>query len=156
MRPRISPDVKELLGLLNQHGVDYLVCGGHAVAFHGYPRLTMDFDILVRPGPENAKRLMAALHDFGFGAAGIPLDAFLKPGIAVTLGAQPNQVDLLTSISSRPAAALFANATPSDIEGVPVRFVGRDDLIAAKREANRPKDLADVAELEKTGRCQKN
>ena len=149
MRQRISPDVKELLELFNQHGVDYLVCGGHAVAFHGYPRLTMDFDVLVRPEPENAKRLMAALQDFGFGAAGIPMDAFLTPGSAVTLGAQPNQVDLLTSISSQSDAVLFSNAVPGEIEGVPVRFVGRDDLITAKREANRPKDLADVAELEK-------
>ena len=149
MKIKVSNDVKELLELLNQHGVDYLVCGDHAVAFHGYPRLTMDFDILVRPEPENAKRLMNALRDFGFGSAGIPLDAFLKPGAAVTLGAQPNQVDLLTSISSQPAAALFANAVSGEIEGVPARFVGRSDLIAAKKEANRPKDLADVAELEK-------
>lgn len=148
----LSDDLKDLLRLLNRHHVDYAVCGGYAVGFHGFVRMTMGVDLLVRPDPENARRLMAALTEFGFGNAGIPPEAFLKEGTAVTLGAAPNQVDLLTSMGGgNPLADVFARAESAAVEGIPVRFVSRDDLIAAKRAAGRPKDLIDADELERLG-----
>ena len=60
------PDFKELLASFNSHGVDYLVVGAYALAFHGAPRYTGDIDLLVRPDPENARAVLAALADFGF------------------------------------------------------------------------------------------
>ena len=85
-----SDDMKELLVLFSKHDVRFAVCGGFAVAHYGYVRATMDFDLLVLPDEENAKRIMAALRDFGFGGAGISEAVFRSPGTAVTLGAQPN------------------------------------------------------------------
>jgi hypothetical protein len=87
----VSKGMREFICLMQQHDVEFLICGGHAVAFHGYPRLTLDLDILVRPSKANARRLMAALAEFGFGAAGIPEDSFSRRGTAVTLGVQPNR-----------------------------------------------------------------
>jgi hypothetical protein len=144
----VSADIAELLRLFRRHRVDFLVCGGHAVAFHGYVRLTMDVDILVRPSAANAARVMRALTAFGFGGAGIPEDAFRVPGTAVSLGVQPNQVDLLTSISSQDPDEVFANAVWGRLGRLRVRFVCLPDLLRAKREADRPKDRLDVAELE--------
>ena len=143
----ISRDIRDLLRLFRKHGVEFAVCGGHAVAFHGYPRVTMDIDLLVVPSPENAKRIMQALQDFGFGQAGIPPTAFLKKGTAVTLGVQPNQVDLLTSMSRTPAHSILSRAVIGRLAGVPVRFVSLKDLLAAKKEAGRRKDLADIEGL---------
>ena len=146
-RSLLSRDMREFIHLLRQHEVEFLVCGGHAVAFHGYPRLTLDLELLVRPSTANARRLMAALADFGFGAAGIPEDGFTRRGTAVTLGVQPNQIDILTSIGLSDDATLFGRGVPGDMDGIPVTYVAVAELITAKREAGRPKDLADVDEL---------
>jgi len=143
----LTDDMRELLELFIEHQVEFLICGGHAVAFHGYVRFTMDIDVLVLPTPENARRAMVALTAFGFGNAGIPPEAFCEPGVAVTLGVQPNQVDLLTSISSQDTVEVFAHAVPGEIGELPVHFVCIEDLLRAKREADRPKDRLDVAEL---------
>lgn len=107
----------------------------------------MDLDILVRPSPENADRVMAALADFGFGDAGLTADVFTHRGTAVTLGVQPNQVDLLTSMGRSDDESVFAAAVPGEIDGITVRYVSLEDLLRAKREAGRAKDLADVEEL---------
>lgn len=146
-RSLISKDMREFIRLLHQHHVEFLVCGGHAVAFHGYPRLTLDLDILVKPSAVNARKLMAALADFGFGAAGIPAAGFTKRGTAVTLGVQPNQIDLLTSVGLTDDETLFSRAVAGNLDGLTISYIGVADLIKAKREAGRPKDLADLDEL---------
>jgi hypothetical protein len=138
----------EFLDLLNRHQVAYAICGGHAVAFHGHSRLTMDLDVLVLPTADNAGRLSNALQHFGFGACGVPAEAFAREGTAVSLGVQPNQIDLLTSMSSQPTSEVLQNSQPARLGDLPVRIVARNDLIRAKRESARPKDLADLAELE--------
>ena len=145
----LSPDIKTLITLLIKHKVKFAVCGGHAVAHHGYPRMTMDVDLLIEPNKENATRIMSALTDFGFGDAGIPESAFTKEGTAITLGAQPNQVDLLTSISNEPTTDVMNRTINGELAGIKMQFINRADLIEAKRQAGRPKDLADLDELKK-------
>ena len=109
----------------------------------------MDFDLLVNPENKNAERIMAALEEFGFGKAGINKELFLQEGTAVTLGVQPNQIDLLTSVSSQPTGDVFKNAVTGKLATYNVLYISKDDLIRAKREAGRAKDLADLEELEK-------
>ena len=147
-----SEDMRDLARLFNRHGVSYAVCGGFAVAHYGFVRMTLDFDLLIDPAPDNARRVMAALDEFGFGGAGITLETLALPSAAITLGVQPNQIDLLTRMSSTNTAELIGRAVAAEIDGVPVRVVSMDDLIAAKREAGRPKDLADVSELDRLRR----
>ncbi len=144
-----SQDIKALICLFIKHKVDFAVCGGHAVAYYGYPRMTMDVDLLIEPNEKNADRVMAALCEFGFKDAGIPKSAFTKEGSAITLGVQPNQVDLLTSISHDSTAGVMARTIDGKLAGVGIRFISRSDLIEAKRQAGRPKDLADIDELTK-------
>src|SRR5271157_4389017 len=95
----LNKDLREFLGLLNSNGVEYLVVGAFAVAFHGFPRYTADLDLLVRPTAGNADRILRALSEFGFGSLGIRAADFCKPGMVVQLGVQPNRIDLLTAIS---------------------------------------------------------
>jgi predicted nucleotidyltransferase len=148
----LPEDIRELVLLFATHGVEFAICGGHAVAFHGYPRLTMDVDLLIAPSEKNAERVMAALEEFGFGDAGIPRDVFTKEGAAVTLGAQPSQVDLLTSISGVATDEVMQRVVWGELAGLKVRYISRDDLMEAKRQAGRGKDLADLEELEKLSR----
>lgn len=142
-----SDDMKDLVGLFEKHGVSYAVCGGFAVAHHGFIRATMDFDLLVLPDRPNAEAIMAALGEFGFGGAGIEETAFQKRGTAVTLGVQPNQIDLLTSMGSQPTAEILANAGVVQIHGISMKVVSYEDLLSAKRESSRAKDRIDAEEL---------
>lgn len=144
-----SDDMCELVLLFNKHGVEFAVCGGYAVAHYGFVRMTMDFDLLVNPNPENAQRIMAALEEFGFGQAGMSSDDFLEHGVAVTLGEQPNQIDLLTSMSSVPAGEILQRAIKARIGEIEVKMVSCDDLIIAKQESSRPKDRIDLEELKR-------
>ncbi|MBN1865173.1 MAG: hypothetical protein JW808_09760 [Victivallales bacterium] len=147
----LTKDFEDFIELLIKHKVEFLVCGGHAVGYHGYPRLTMDFDLLVNPNEKNAEKIMAALDEFGFGKSGINKELFLQEGTAVTLGVQPNQIDLLTSVSSQPTKDVLKHAVTGKLAQFDVLYISREDLIRAKKEAGRPKDIADIYELDKIG-----
>ena len=147
----LSPDMRDLLQLLLQYEVKFALCGGFAVSYYGFVRTTMDLDLLIYPSAENAARIMHALTDFGFGDAGIPETSFVKPGTVVTLGAQPNQIDLLTSISSESADKIFDELQFADLWGMQIPVVSRRALLRAKQEAGRPKDRIDFDELTRIG-----
>lgn len=145
--PDISPDMREFLGLLIKHGVQFALCGGFAVTYYGFIRTTMDIDILVYPSAANAVRIMQVLTAFGFGNAGIASSAFESPGAVITLGAQPNQIDLLTSMSTESADAIFTDLHVTEIWGMRIPVVSLRSLLQAKKEADRPKDRIDYEEL---------
>ena len=149
MNSILTDDFRDFIDLLIRHEVEFLICGGHAVGFHGYPRLTMDFDLLLKPTEKNADKIMKVLGEFGFAKAGINREAFLAEGTAITLGVQPNQIDLLTSASSQPTEEIFKNAVKGKLENFEVLYISKGDLIQAKKAAGRAKDIADVEELEK-------
>lgn len=109
--------------------------------------MTLDLDLLIDPAPENAANVLKSLAEFGFGAAGIELQHLTAPSTAITLGMQPNQIDLLTKMSSASTTDVLNRAEETLLEGLPVRIVSKADLILAKQEANRPKDRIDLEEL---------
>jgi hypothetical protein len=94
----IHKDLREFIESLNSNGVDYLIVGAYAVAWHGYPRFTADIDILVRPVPGNADAVLAALRAFGFGSLDITREDLSQGDQVIQLGAKPNRIDLITSI----------------------------------------------------------
>ena len=64
---QLSKDLREFIDLLNANGVEFLVVGGFAVAWHGHPRFTADIDFLIRPDYANAGLVVKTLRGFGFG-----------------------------------------------------------------------------------------
>lgn len=141
-------DFKELLELFNKHGVEYLVVGGYALAFHGAPRFTGDLDLYVRPDAANARRILAALDEFGFGSLELTDEDFALPGKIVQLGVPPIRVDLITSISGASWEQAEAGKGWSTYGDVAVPFISRNAFIANKRATGRAKDLADAEALE--------
>ncbi|MBI4818800.1 MAG: nucleotidyltransferase [Deltaproteobacteria bacterium] len=135
MHARLQKDLREFIECLNSNGVEYLIVGGFAVAFHGRPRFTGDIDFLVRPTEANAQRVMAALRDFGFSNLSLTPADLTSPGQIVQLGRPPNRIDLLTAISGVPTDEAFARGQASTLDGLPVAFIGRSDLIDNKRAA---------------------
>lgn len=61
----LPPDFKDFLRLLNARQVEYLLIGGYAVGYHGYPRVTGDMDIWVDVNPTNAEKLVEVFREFG-------------------------------------------------------------------------------------------
>ena len=143
----IQPDFKDLLVLLNEQKVEYLIVGGFALAFHGAPRFTGDIDVFVRPHPENARRIMSALAAFGFNLPGLTAEDFHSPDKVVQLGMPPVRIDLITSISGVSWEEAAAHKVAGKYGDVPVFFIGREQFIANKRASGRKKDLADLEAL---------
>ena len=143
----IQTDFKELLELLNTYNVEYMIVGGYALAFHGAPRYTGDLDIFVKPDKENARRILDALDEFGFGAVGIELSDLEYGDKVIQLGVPPVRIDIITSISG----VTWDDASSSKIEGqygdVPVYYIGLDQLIKNKKSIGRKKDMADLEAL---------
>jgi Nucleotidyltransferase of unknown function (DUF6036) len=127
---KLPRDLREFIALLNSHDVKYLIVGGYAVAYHGYPRATGDIDLFVEVSQENARKLIAVLGEFGFASLGLTEKDFLVPGSIIQLGYPPNRIDLVTSIS-----------------GVTFFVVDKQTLMANKAASGRPKDLADLDAL---------
>jgi hypothetical protein len=142
-----QPDFKELLESFNARGVESLIVGGYALAFHGVPRFTGDLDLLVGPGRENARRALAALDDFGFGSLDLAEADFERPEHVIQLGVPPVRVDLLTSISGVDWARAWAGSVTGTYGDVPVRYLGRAEFIANKRASGRARDRADLEAL---------
>lgn len=143
----IQQDFRDLLALFNAHRVEYLIVGGYALAFHGAPRLTGDLDIFVKPGKENARRILEALTEFGFGSLNLTEEDFAFPDKIVQLGVPPVRVDIITSISGVSWKEAFSGKVEGKYGTIPVRYIGRTGFIKNKRTTGRKKDLADLEAL---------
>jgi predicted nucleotidyltransferase len=141
------PDFEELLRLLEEQGVEYMIVGGYAVAYHGYPRFTKDIDVFFQMTQENAMRLRRALVGFGFREDDLPLDAFTTRGNVLTFGVVPTRVDLLNDIDGVTYEEAARNAVRGTYGAVVVSFIGLDDLLKNKRATPRARDKGDVEEL---------
>lgn len=144
----LDKNFREFLELLNSNEVRYLVVGGYAVAFHGHPRYTRDIDLWIDRVPENAKNLMFALAEFGFGSVDLKAEDFLTEDQIVQLGQPPNRIDLLTSISGVEFSECFESKVVGVIDKIPINFIGLELLVKNKKASGRLQDLADVEKLE--------
>jgi hypothetical protein len=145
---QISKDLREFIELLNSHDVDYLLVGGHAVAFHGWPRFTEDTDFFVRPTLDNGAKLVRVLEEFGFRSPDLVPEIFTQPKKNIQLGHPPNRIDLLTWISGAEFDEAWATHDTADFDGLDVPVIGRSVLIRNKRASGRSKDLADLDHLD--------
>lgn len=140
-------DFKELLQLLNKHNVEYVIVGAYALAFHGCPRYTGDMDILVKPDRNNAKKILEAVKDFGFGSLDITDEDFSSSEKVVQLGVPPIRIDILTSLTALTWEQISSNKVKGEYGDVPVYFIGKDELIINKKSLGRHKDLADIESI---------
>ncbi len=140
-------DFKELLGLFNEHKIEYMIVGAYALAYHGAPRFTGDIDIFVKPSIENAQRILSALNDFGFGSLNLKINDFQNHDSIIQLGVLPVRIDIITSITG----VTWEDADQGKVKGlygdIPVHFLGKEQYIANKRAMGRKKDLADLESL---------
>ena len=140
----VQPDFKELLALFNAQKVDYIIVGAYALASYGSPRYTGDMDILVYPDPENAKRILLALNEFGFGSLGLTEEDFTTPDRVIQIGVIPVRIDLVTSLTGVSWEEAVRGRVAGSYGDVRVYYLGREQFILNKRALGRKKDLADL------------
>ena len=143
----LNQDFKEFIQLLNEHEVKYLVVGGYAVAFHGYPRYTKDIDIWIYLDKANAEKLLKALKDFGFGSLDLKVEDFLDPDQVIQLGYPPNRIDLITDLKGVEFKNCFSAKIEVEIDGTKVNFIDLEHLKQNKQATGRHQDLADLEHL---------
>lgn len=142
-------DFADFLRELVAARVEFLVVGAHALSVHGIPRATGDLDVWIRPIPDNAERVVAAITRFGapVDALGISAADFSRPDVVAQLGVPPYRIDLLTAISGVDFDSAWAERAEGNIAGVHVPVLGRASFILNKRATGRTKDLADLEAL---------
>jgi hypothetical protein len=148
----LNEDFRDLLVLLADAGVEFVIVGAYALAFHGAPRASGDIDVFLRPSPINAQRVFDALARFGapLQASGVTAADFAQPGAVYQIGLPPRRIDLLTEISGVSFDEAWTSRITAEVEGRTVAFIGRDALVKNKEASGRPQDVADVARLRKS------
>ena len=141
-----NPDYKELLQLLNEFEVDYLIVGGFAVMKYGEPRFTKDLDLWVKNSEQNSVRLVRALTKFGAPLEhdGITAETFTDKQVVYQIGIAPVRIDILTSITGVDFDDAWKNKVATTFFGVPVNFISQVDLETNKRTLGRGSDLEDL------------
>ncbi len=143
----LHPDFKDFLKLLNVHNVKYLIVGGYAVGFYGYPRATGDIDVWIEVDSKNAERILRALRDFGFSNKELSKELFLKEEKIVRMGVPPVRLEIITSASGVDFADCFKRRVVQKIDTIPVNFISLKDLKENKQKSGRYKDLEDLNHL---------
>ena len=141
-------DFKEFLQLLNSKEVEYLVIGGYAVGYHGYPRATGDLDIWISISDENARKMVDALKEFGFDMPELKKEMFLEKEKIIRMGVPPMRLEIITTIDGVDFDNCFKNRVIADFKSFKANFISKSDLLINKSASGRPKDLADYSKLQ--------
>ena len=147
MEMQLPADFKEFLRLLGRHGVRYLLIGGYAVNYYGYPRATGDIDVWIALDPDNASRMVDVLREFGFDTPELSTELFLQEGRIVRMGNTPLRIEILTAISGVSFDECYPHRVETTIDGVGVTVIAVGDLKQNKRASGRHKDLEDLKRL---------
>jgi hypothetical protein len=143
---QLPKDFKEFLNLLNVENVQYLVIGGYAVGYYGYPRATQDIDIWIAMNPVNAERMVIVLRKFGFHVPQLSPDLFLQEGI-VRMGVPPMRIEVITAISGVNFTECYAERVVDVIDDLSVNLISLRHLRINKQASGRHKDLDDLEHL---------
>jgi hypothetical protein len=133
--------------LLNANRVKYLLVGGYAVGFHGYPRATADLDIWIQMDENNARKTIKAIRQFGFDTPELTIALLLKPDKVIRMGNPPIRIEVLTSISGVNFNDCYEHKSIGKLDGIKVHIINHKELIKNKKASGRLKDLADIEQL---------
>lgn len=144
--PSLNEDFIDLLELLEENGVRFLLVGAHAMAAHGVARATGDMDVWVEASEENAQKLVAALDQFGapLSSHGVSEADFQRPDTVYQMGLPPRRIDILTGISGVDFHNAWNSRISVTVDGLKVQVLGLADLIVNKETAARDKDIVDA------------
>ena len=143
----LPKDFKEFLKLLNANQVEYLLIGGYAAGYHGYPRATANIDIWIAAKPDNSTKIITVLNDFGFSDSMLKPDIFLKEDQIIRIGLPPIRIEVITTISGVSFDECYSERVIGKIDGIQVNLIDLKHLKINKKASGRHKDLNDLENL---------
>ena len=143
----VNSDFSDLLQLLNDNTVRYLVVGGYAFIQYGEPRLTKDLDLWIATDDDNAAAIFKSLKEFGAPLEDLTELDFSQDGYFYQMGVPPMRVDILMGIPGINFEDAWDGRIEVDFDGLSVTFISKEDLIAAKRATGRAQDIIDADAL---------
>ena len=144
---QLPADFQDFLRLLNSNEVEYLLIGGYAGGYYGFPRATGDIDFWVAISLNNAEKMVLVLKEFGFDVPELSKEQFLKEDQVFRLGSPPFRIEVLTTISGVSFQECFARKIQVIIDGIPVKMISLPDLKQNKQVADRDQDRRDLKNL---------
>lgn len=144
---QLPPDFKDFLKLLNLKQVEYLLIGGYAISYYGYPRATGDMDIWIAINNENASKIVEVLKEFGFNVPDLSINLFLQENKVIRMGIPPLRLEILTTISGVDFTDCFQERLITKIDGIDINLIGLKHLKINKKASGRFKDLNDLENL---------
>ena len=144
---RLPPDFNDFLRSLNDHKVEYLLIGGYAVGYHGYPRATADLDVWIGTSDANSVRCEAAVKAFGFETPELSRSLFQQGNQIIRMGRPPLRIEMHTEISGVKFEACYASRVEDVLDGIPVKIISLAHLKVNKQAGGRHQDLADLDRL---------
>lgn len=150
MQNQIRESLRRTCELLNKHKVEYILIGGVAVGFHGFPRSTADIDFWYNPTITNFERIISALDEYGVNTEGLRKLVFDPEKTYLRVPQLGFRTEFLPNIPGVPSFAnAFKLSSKTNLDGVEVSILGYDDLLINKKTTGRDNDLNDIKELKK-------
>ncbi|PIP14507.1 MAG: hypothetical protein COX48_00445 [bacterium (Candidatus Stahlbacteria) CG23_combo_of_CG06-09_8_20_14_all_34_7] len=143
----MNKDLKEFLESFNAQKVEYMIVGGIAVAYYGYPRYTGDIDIWVKKSQDNAKKIISAVNAFGYAGIDLTVEELTKDNMVFQFGVEPNRIDVITDVDGLSYDEAEKNKKKAHLEDVETFIISLDDLKKNKKACSRHKDLEDLENL---------
>ena len=140
-------DLKNLLRSLDEHGVEYLLIGGYALAAHGYQRATTDIDVMVQGSIEMGEKLKSALMVLPDQVAKDIEPEWFTEGENIRV-ADAFIVDIMLNANGQTYDTLKQYAQTIEWDGIRVKTVSLKGLLLTKRTV-REKDQSDCAVIER-------
>lgn len=145
----LESELRELVQRLNAAKIDYALCGGMAVALHGYLRFTKDIDFLIPSESLDRAREVASACGFIDESGRIPFPDSDVYRILKSEGTEFLILDLL--VPKRLDTIAWKQRQWFDWNGLPICAVSREGLIEMKRAAGRDIDRIDIKQLGASG-----
>ncbi|MBA3633773.1 MAG: nucleotidyltransferase family protein [Acidobacteria bacterium] len=142
-------ELSQLISALNENKIEYAVCGGLALAIHGFARATLDIDILIQP--ESLEKAYKVGAENGFDIRGLDI-SFKERAVEIRrvskIDANGEVLSLDLLIVTPQVQDVWETREKIDFLGSQLWVVSQTGLIKMKRLAGRPQDLADIERLE--------
>ena len=143
----LNKDYREMLQILLDNKIKFLVVGAYAMGAYGYPRATGDFDLWVETSPENSEKIYQSLSQFGAPLSDITKTTFCEEGIVFQIGVAPRRIDIITKIDGVDFQKAYPDKQEIEIEDIKIPFISKEDLIRNKESTGREKDKLDAKYL---------
>ncbi len=143
----LNEDYRDMLQLLLEEEVKFIIVGAYALAAHGYPRATGDMDIWIKPDRENAKKVIKVLKRFGSPMGSLTAEDLMVKGTIFQIGVVPRRIDIITAISGVEFEDAWLDCMMIDIENFHIPVLSLEKLIINKEATGREKDKLDAKNL---------